>query len=108
MADIDRMFETGRATWPALTLARALFEAHVAAIATAGAPGSLALRAADLYLACAAGHGDPPGIEAVERTCLARAVPALTRMITRSEIDDVMQVLRQRLFVGADRRPGSP
>jgi RNA polymerase sigma-70 factor (ECF subfamily) len=105
MTDIDRMFETGRAAWPALTLARTLFETHVSALATTAAHGPLALRAADLYLACAAGHGDPSGIEAVERTCLARAVPALARMITPSEIDDVMQVLRQRLFVGADRRP---
>lgn len=106
MEQLEYLFETGRAAWPEITLASATFDAHVATIAEPGVRIELALRAADLYLACAAGHGDGPAIEAVDRTCIAKAAPALSRIITASEIDDVVQVLRQRLFIGtADGRP---
>lgn len=106
MADLDQLFETGRAAWPGITLASETFGAHLAAIAELEARGNLALRGADLYLACAAGYGDALAIEAVERTCIAKLAPALSRIITPSEIDDVTQMLRQRLFLGSnDRRP---
>ncbi|HEY0993106.1 MAG TPA: hypothetical protein VGD80_38900 [Kofleriaceae bacterium] len=105
MAELDHLFETGRAAWPDVALRAETFRAHVAAIGGA-ASGELAPHAADLYLACAAAHGDAAAIEAVERTCVARIAPALSRIITPSEIDDVTQVLRQRLFLGGrDGRP---
>lgn len=105
MADLDHLFETGRAAWPGVALDGEAFRAHVAAIARE-ACGDVAPHAADLYLACAAAHGDAAAIEAVERTCIARIAPALSRIITPSEIDDVTQVLRQRLFLGGrDGRP---
>jgi RNA polymerase sigma-70 factor (ECF subfamily) len=104
MGDLDHLFETGRAAWPGLALDADTFRAHVAALAAV--PGNLAPHAADLYLACAAAHGDGPAIEAVEHTCIARIAPALSRILTPSEIDDVTQVLRLRLFLGgAARRP---
>jgi RNA polymerase sigma-70 factor, ECF subfamily len=106
MGELDQLFEAGRAAWPSIALARETFGAHVAAIAAPDGHGDVALRAADLYLACAAGHGDGPAIEAVEQTCIAKVAPALARIITASEIDDVSQILRQRLFVGSnDGRP---
>jgi RNA polymerase sigma-70 factor (ECF subfamily) len=105
MGDVDRLFETGCAAWPSITLSLEKFCAHLTTLAGSDSR-DLALRAADLYLACAAGHGDAPAIEAVERTCIAKVGHALSRIITPSEIDDVTQVLRQRLFLGAsDRRP---
>jgi RNA polymerase sigma-70 factor, ECF subfamily len=104
MAELDHLFETGRAAWPGIALDADVFCAHVAALAVD--PGDVAPYAADLYLACAAAHGDAPAIEAVEHTCIARTAPALSRILTPPEIDDVTQVVRQRLFVGgADGRP---
>jgi len=106
MGELDQLFEAGRAAWPHVTLARDTFGAHVAAIAAPDERGHFALRAGDLYLACAAGHGDGPAIEAVEHTCIAKVAPALARIITASEIDDVRQIVRQRLFIGSrDGRP---
>ncbi|HEY6174541.1 MAG TPA: sigma-70 family RNA polymerase sigma factor [Kofleriaceae bacterium] len=105
METVDRLFETGRAAWPDITLGAETFCEHVAALSAIEVRHDLALRAADLYLACAAAHGDPAAIAAVERTCIARIAPALSRIITPSEIDDVTQILRQRLFLGSDGRP---
>jgi len=105
MADFEQMFEIGRAAWPGIALAAETFRAHLATLAEAG-HGELAPHTADLYLACAAANGDAAAIEAVERTCIARIAPALARIITPSEIDDVTQVVRQRLFLGGlDGRP---
>src|SRR5262245_54970614 len=105
MAELDHLFETGRAAWPDVALRAETFRAHLAAIGGATS-GELAPHAADVYIACAAAHGDAAAIEAIERTCIARIGPALSRIITPSEIDDVTQVLRQRLFLGGrDGRP---
>lgn len=102
MEELDSLFETGRAAWPEIPLASATFHAHIATIAAPEDRSVLAQHAADLYLACAAGQGDAAAIATIDRTCIAPLAPALSRMITASEIDDVVQILRQRLFVGTD------
>jgi RNA polymerase sigma-70 factor (ECF subfamily) len=105
MTDLELLYETGRAAWPGIALRSDTFCAHLVAV-TGGEVPDLALRAADLYLACAAGHGDAAAVEAVERTCIARLRPALCRIVTPSEIDDVIQIVRQRVFLGSsDGRP---
>jgi RNA polymerase sigma-70 factor, ECF subfamily len=104
--DDGALFEAGRAAWPTIALDEEMFGAHLAVLGEREVDGTRRLYASDLYLACAAAHGDAPAIEAVERTCIARTGPALSRIVTRSEADDVTQVLRQRLFLGtSDGRP---
>jgi RNA polymerase sigma-70 factor (ECF subfamily) len=66
-----------------------------------------AIRARDLYLACACAWGEPNAVLAFERACLAEVDDVLARMrIPRAMCDDAKQILRRRLFVGdAGRGP---
>ena len=90
------MIETGRAAWPE---ARAEgFAAYVLARAT----GDLdRLHAADLYLACACAGGDQASIAIFDRTLLVPLPALISRNgITRDVASEVVQALRERLFVG--------
>ena len=97
---------TARAAWPELEVAATrLFAAVAAAL---GAPTLAALedlRAADLWLACAALGGDPRAIRVIDQH-LARIAPLLRGVgLAAHELDDVVQQLRARLVLDdGDRR----
>jgi len=101
-AALRRMVEAGRAAWPA---ARA--EGYIAYVA-ARATGDLErLHAADLYLACACAGGDEASVTAFDRALLV-PLPAIVARngISRDVATEVVQALRERLFVGkAGGRP---
>ena len=60
---------------------------------------------ADLFLACASGHGDRAAIEALEEKYIAAARFSLRRLDPRPEfIDDVMQELRSKLLLPPEPR----
>src|SRR5262245_12607617 len=88
MTDLQFLYETGCAVWSGVALHPDTFCAHLAAITGGDVSGDVALRATDLYLACAAGYGDVVAVEAVERTCIARFRSVLCHIVTPSEIDD--------------------
>ena len=65
-----------------------------------------ALRAADLYLACACADGDRAALVAFDRHYMREVDIALARMrMPAPRVADVKQLVRQRLFVG-DGVPG--
>jgi RNA polymerase sigma-70 factor (ECF subfamily) len=95
--------EAGAAAWPGVALAPAAFARHLAArLPPAGdlLAGIAALRAADLYLACACAEGNAAAIAAFDRDFLAQ-VPSYVATVDPSPAfgDEVRQGLRERLLV---------
>jgi RNA polymerase sigma-70 factor (ECF subfamily) len=98
-----------RAAWPAIALDQTRFARHLAARIPDGEDARTVvrtLRIADLYLACACADGDAVALALFERDFLAR-VPAFVRRIDASApfADEVRQLLRTKLLVGADGAP---
>jgi RNA polymerase sigma-70 factor, ECF subfamily len=112
-ARLYNLVTEGRAAWPHLRLDPLLLMGFVARqlstdIGDQGDPSEdlseslVALRPADLYLACACSAGDPAAIGAFDRSYMAEVDHALSRMrIDASRMADVKQLVRQRLFVGS-------
>jgi RNA polymerase sigma-70 factor (ECF subfamily) len=100
----------GRAAWPELTLEpRALIGFVAARLDEGGDPTDAldGLRPADLYLACACATGSTAAINAFDRHYMKEVDIALARMrVGPSRTADVKQLVRQRLFVGADGHSG--
>jgi RNA polymerase sigma-70 factor (ECF subfamily) len=96
---LRRLFEAGRQAWPGIEVGP---EAFVRQLATRGAAGPLAdVRAAELYLACACAERAPRAIEAFDRAHLHQVGAFLSRLRPSAAfVDDVRQVLREKLFVG--------
>ena len=107
VADLDRRLWTivaeGRAAWPDLNVDAKDVVVFVARhitedLADAALDG---LRPADLYLACACAQQLPGAINAFDRDYMKEVDIALSRMrIAPARLQDVKQLVRQRLFVG--------
>lgn len=93
------LYEEGRRAWPDIALDREAFERHLAERAPEKASGA-PVRGGDLYIACACARGDERALEAFDRHFLAE-VPSFLAARNPSQrlIDDVRQLLRERLFV---------
>ncbi len=93
------MYEGARRAWPRIELERALFERHVEERTPPGGDAT-ALHAPDLYLACACAQGDEQAIEEFERRYMREVGSFLARSNASPQfVDDVRQLLRERLFV---------
>jgi RNA polymerase sigma-70 factor, ECF subfamily len=96
----------GRRAWPSLPLAAEVFVRHLGRCLGAAPPeqglhAALAdCRAADLYVACAAGQGVEAAIEAISGAYL-EGVSAAVRRVQGKDVfvQEVLQILRQKLFV---------
>jgi RNA polymerase sigma-70 factor, ECF subfamily len=107
IADLDRRLWTivaeGRAAWPELAVDAKEVVAFIARQATSElAEAALeGLRPADLYLACACARQVPGAVAAFDRDYMREVDVALSRMrIGPPRLQDVKQLVRQRLFVG--------
>lgn len=107
VADLDRrlwgLVAEGRAAWPDLQVqARDLVEFVARQLTPDLADAALdGLRPADLYLACACAKGVPAALAAFDRDYMREVDIALARMrIGAPRLNDVKQLVRQRLFVG--------
>jgi RNA polymerase sigma-70 factor (ECF subfamily) len=107
IADLDRrlwaIVAQGRAAWPDLSVEAR----HVVEFIARQATPELAdttldgLRPADLYLACACAHQLPGALAAFDRDYMREVDVALQRMrVGPPRLQDVKQLVRQRLFVG--------
>lgn len=101
----------GLEAWPELAIDEAAFVAHLRAVAGDDAENAETVArtcAEDLALAFAAGSGSERAIALVESTYFGDVAPILARMTgTAATRDELVQVLRDRLFVAsAQRRPG--
>jgi RNA polymerase sigma-70 factor (ECF subfamily) len=105
--DLDRrlwsLVAEGRAAWPDLQLAaRDLVEFVARQLTPDLAEAALdGLRPSDLYLACACSRGLPGALSAFDRDYMREVEIALARMrVGPPRLNDVKQLVRQRLFVG--------
>ena len=108
-ADLEQrladLWERGRASWPAVSVAAEDFARAVARSVGAERDFEAALariHAGDLYLACACLAGDPRAIAELEAHCIAPAAGFLRRLDPDADFGaEVLQLVRQRLLVGA-------
>ena len=111
------LFAEGRAAWPTLAIDPARLMAFVARTLNGDdvgepTPDSLAdaidgLRAADLYLACTCASGDAAALAAFDRVYMREVDIALAKMrVGPPRSHDIKQLVRQRLFVGANGQDG--
>lgn len=105
---IDTLYAEARDAWPVVDLPLAAYVEGLARHAVpylAPAAALAALVASDLYLATACSIGDPRALAAFE-VFTPDIEGALHRLrLEAAEIADLLQVLREKLFVG---RPGVP
>ncbi len=101
-ASLARLLAEGRAAWKSAATDDATFVRYLAARTPGASPAHLdRLQAADLYLACACAAGDAASVAAFDRHYLAPLPQLLMRKgIARDVADEVVQSLRERLFVG--------
>jgi RNA polymerase sigma-70 factor, ECF subfamily len=94
---MDPAFEAGRVAWPDIDLSAARFRAYLDERGLAGD----AAHGADLYLACACADGDPAALRAFEAVFIPQVPSYLSRLrLAPAELDEVVQAVRARLFVG--------
>ena len=107
-AALRRAWEKGRAAWPKVELDEEVFAAHVLSklAPDAGAEEVDRLDAAGLYLACACARGVPSALAELDLHVLAKVPEFLARIQGSSALpDEVRQILRERLLVGAGGEP---
>jgi len=101
-------YQGAQLAWPGVTLDFDRFVAHAQQVgfalsAKTGEPDPANL--ADLFLACAAGHGDRTAIQVLEEQVIGPARGSVRRLDARPElVDDVMQELRARLLLPPEPR----
>ena len=102
---LDAAVAAARAEWPALALDPATFRAHLAGSVpegTAAADLGAAVCVPDLYLARACALGVAGAVAAFEQRTMPAVEVALARLGGSAELtDEVKQVVREILFVGA-------
>ncbi|MCB9556710.1 MAG: hypothetical protein H6707_11450 [Deltaproteobacteria bacterium] len=98
-----------RETWADVTLTAEAFVDHLAEVLNREENRDVLidqLHTADLYLACACATGDAKAItvcDAAHREELKRALARLS--LNAATVDDVLQAMREELFVGGEQRP---
>ena len=104
------LWQDARCTHERVTLAPEAFaEALALAVDVAHPDGwSNRVRSTDLYLACAAGRGDPAALSIIMTTVLPRVAASLRRVgLSQTEADEVCRIVFSNLVTAApDRAPG--
>ena len=101
---LDAAVAAARAEWPGLALDPGTFRAHLAAAlpeGTAAADLAAAVCVPDLYLARACALGVAGAVAAFEQRAMPAVDAALARLGGAELTDEVKQVVREILFVGA-------
>jgi RNA polymerase sigma-70 factor (ECF subfamily) len=103
---LRELLEKGRGAWPSVSLAPETFVRHLARHlpGEGGAEVLRQLHAADLYLACACAMGERQALLVFEQQILQK-VPARLGQLAESTVDEVLQVMRQRLLLGRGDTP---
>jgi RNA polymerase sigma-70 factor (ECF subfamily) len=103
---LQLLVAAAQAEHPEICLDEQAFAAHLGAVLAAGAGVAelSALRAADLWLALGCAQGDPRALRVFDERLLGALPRLVSRLrLDRAAIDELGQVLRERLLVGAPR-----
>ncbi|HEX8700212.1 MAG TPA: sigma-70 family RNA polymerase sigma factor [Myxococcaceae bacterium] len=102
---LRELHAVGQAQWASVPLSPERFVRHLARHLPEGSLEALRqLQAADLYLACACADGDRQALLAFEQHVLQR-VPSRLGSLPGATVDEVLQVLRQRLLLSRGESP---
>ncbi|WP_141588676.1 MULTISPECIES: RNA polymerase subunit sigma-70 [unclassified Myxococcus] len=103
---LDTHVEAARTQWPTFSLPAETFVRHLARHLPVGKAAEVMriLQSADLYLACACASGDEAALKAFEQHVL-RHVPARLGKVSPPLVEEVLQMLRERLLVGSSNTP---
>lgn len=97
--DYEAIRDAGLRQWPSIDVAAKT----LASISTLSAAPE---RAVDTYLALASIAGDPGALQVFEQDAMVHVRPALLGSgVPRSQLDDVLQKLREELLVGSKGAP---
>jgi RNA polymerase sigma-70 factor (ECF subfamily) len=100
----SELHEAGRRAWPDVAVEAARFARFLDERCPDDAARA-ACHGADLYLACACADGDAVALRRFEERHLSQVASFLARMApTDAFVDEVRQLVRERLFVGEQRR----
>jgi RNA polymerase sigma-70 factor (ECF subfamily) len=105
---LTRVLQSARATWPGVELAGPRFVGHLARLLAVESPleDVEKLNLPDVYLARAAADGLPAALQAFEARFLPEVDAAVARLkLPPSGLDEVRQLLRQRMLVGSAEAP---
>ncbi|WP_426734866.1 transcriptional regulator [Myxococcus faecalis] len=105
---LARVLGTARATWPGVELDGARFVVHLARLLPAQAPSEDVekFHLPDVYLARAAADQLPSALSAFEASFMPEVNAAVARLkLPPSGLDEVRQLLRQRMLVGSQDAP---
>ncbi len=100
---LEQALASGRAAWPTVNLGENEYIAHVIPHAKGG-PALASLHASDLYLAAACGFGLPAALVAFE-TYRGDIAAIVRRVSSAVDVEELVQNLRESLFVGRDGAP---
>ena len=103
---LAKILKEARSEWPDIELETTSFMPYLARFASQDddlLDALRKLRSADLYLTCACLDGDPTALKCFESLCTPVVVANLRRMnLGDSEIDELLQRLRDKMFVGSE------
>jgi RNA polymerase sigma-70 factor (ECF subfamily) len=108
---LGALWQRGRRAWPTVDIDPLVWGRHLAGVVQAG--GTLTgaelgrLHAEDFYLACGCALGKADALAAFDRSFLAQVPVLLGHMrLPNGRVEEVGQVLREKLLVGTGDRPG--
>jgi RNA polymerase sigma-70 factor (ECF subfamily) len=106
---LEKLLEQARAAWPGVEIDASGFMNYLGARVSPdkdGEPQLTTIQASDLYLACACALGNPAAVQALDRRYLVEVGAIVGRLdASPAFVDEVKQVLRERLLVAKDGQP---
>jgi len=105
---LEDLIVTGRGAWPELVLSATVFLTAVAKVLPDNrtlAEGLASLKVDELFLAAACSAGDPEAIAAFRASYLSGLRAAVAKSAPESAVDDVVQQVLVKLFVGGESGP---
>lgn len=104
---LAELVESGRGAWPGLSVPTDVFLSWVVErLNGGGSEGGEALKAGDLYLACACARSEPLALRIFEQQFVPEMGAALTRLrMSVTEREELQQALRQKLLVAEGDQP---
>jgi RNA polymerase sigma-70 factor (ECF subfamily) len=102
---LRQAYADGQLAWPTVKARYEAFGAHVRRAVGKAPDWEWQIHAGDLYLCCACALGDRDATRLLDTQILPRAAKAIARIESdASFVDEALQILRHKLFVGPDAK----
>jgi RNA polymerase sigma-70 factor (ECF subfamily) len=106
--DLEHRLEQARRAWPGVEIDEAAFCAYLAERGGGSLPSaSSTLRLDELYLCCGCAQGDDQALVAFGDRFRPAIIHAVSKVVARAQVDDVVQQVLAKLFVARDDKPAA-